>query len=358
MFDWLGETIEVIEQMKRFDEEESTRLTINSDQDIPESFEDIKSVLISHKYDGNQVGDVIENLLEKAPFIQKLTIMPPVKWSDICSMDWGCIEDLKVSLEGEITTESLIIKKLKRLTLFGEKGISHGACLDISNIKSLESLSIHRIRDFDAIGISPLSGLKELDLQDIGLSSLEWLWEAKYQLQKLCIIDSIFDCSGLETQSNLTRLTIRPCVMMDVTPIENLHFLKHLDLSTGSILSEGNLREMGIDELLLNRHDADLCKVKTDAMWITHWVAMSIRAQDNNYRNQDYLEKLNPFRKKSVLRTLELPLEQRIIESIEHQYKRHLQMIKEYKYQRLQTLTNNEYLQLFERESKKIYPFL
>ena len=60
---------------------------------------------------------------------------------------------------------------------------SNGKLLNLSNIEGLESLSIHRIIGFDPWQIVSLNRLKKIDIQDSGISNLEWLKDASFQLE-------------------------------------------------------------------------------------------------------------------------------------------------------------------------------
>ena len=356
-FDWLGQTIGDLARLKEIDAEKSNSLSIYSDQDFPASLDNVKSVHISYKYEGKQIISLIERVLSQAQ-LSRLSIMYSVKWADICSLDLSGIEELAISLEGELTADTIGTNSLRKLEMFGEKDVINGEMLNLSTISMLESLSIHRIMGFDPWQIVSLSGLKKLDIQDSGISNLEWLKDASYQLENLCIIDPIFDCSGIEAQKSIIKLTIGHCVMMDATPIAELHHLKHLDIRNGSFFGGEGLRKLGIDELFLNRQDVDSHRLKASASGLTYWAAMRIRNQNKNYSNQEYMSNLNPFQRRRALRLLELPIEQRIMEAIEQEYKHHIRVVSESKYPRLASYSNEEYIRAFKTEAERLFPFI
>ena len=59
-----------------------------------------------------------------------------------------------------------------------------------------------------------------------------------------------------------------------------------------------------------------------------------------------------------MLRLMDISIEKRIQETIEQEYKWHIQRIKESDNEMLASISNDEYLKLFIKESIMLYPFL
>lgn len=326
---WLDDAKRIIEEQERFEQRSSSRLYIKSSDSIPEKFDGIKSILFQFQYSGLPLEDMLPGLLSRAKDLEQLHISGPrLPWQTVCSFDLSRIVALTLALDGPVTEGKIDAPRLKRLCVFGaadltpmEQMINPIPHIDFSGMPSLEVLELRHFQQVDPTDFQNVSSLKKLIITESDIAGLDWLQHAKYQLEMLCIPGSVADCGGVVYQPGLKELLLHHNYVRDASPIEQLKQLEKLDLLHGGLQDEGNLRKMGIKELIITRADYDAANILRATRDLVRKAAMRYLAQN---KQCDRIDEIPESNRKHFLRMVEQPFDIRMMRLVQAEFNYHL----------------------------------
>ena len=358
--DWVKEAVDEIKKLEKIDSDRRESLFIRNVEDIPEDLSCYKSVSFFHDYVGPDISETIRKIVEEATQIRRLFINFPIDSEKLRQIDFSKIEDLFIRVSGDPGYIPLRMDNIKKLEIAAD-GIKSTHIEDPSGELSLVSLNISDRDDYNLKGLSDVRTLKKLSLSHIGITDLDWLERAKYQLDSLYINDCIMDCAGIIGQRNLSDLTIHRGIMLDISPLNELQGLDYLDLRRSSLLNEGMIRNCKIKKIIISEYDRLLLTVDNEAQSIASEAGRFVyyqnkRIEDIKKENKK-IEDLT-FHQRFLLKSVSRkPLEQRIHDAIKIVYDNKVRWIKESK-PKSPLMAKDEYLKTYVEKAEYYYPFL
>lgn len=289
--DWLEDAKRILEEQERFNAEKPTRLHVKSPDDLPTSYVGFKSISFSSQYTGPSIESLLPNILDQACNVEKLHIFgQKLSWKTICSLDLSLIQEFYFSLDGDVTSEKLIAPCLKKLCIFGtadrtpiELMVHPMPHIDFSGTGVLEILELRHFQQVDPVDFQNVSTLKKLLITESNITNLDWLQTATYSLNTLILDGVIEDCSGVVYQSNLKELALYHSYLIDISPIERLKTLKKLDLRYGNITSEGHLRSMALEKLVITQVDSDYVCLQERVKDLVRWAVLRYQRKSREF---------------------------------------------------------------------------
>lgn len=351
--DWLYETIKMIVKNEQIEAERPYRLTIKSEEDIPDNMEDIKSVIISLQYEGDPVIGLVQKILDAAPKLNKLSVFQELNWQEVCSLDLLRMKELTLKISGDINNELLEVRDLESLSIYAGEDCSARE-MRFPQLDRVEHLTLNGIKGVKPSSFDHFSNLKTLEVKKIGVTDLDWLKSSDYQLKKLVIDDIISDCSGLLHQKSIEQLYISNSVFLDVTPIAEMNNLSLLYMYNSHIDDE-LLRRSGIERVVVTQHDYEEKSLDDEVHDLCRDAAQLIIARKKTLKELDTLKQ---WQRKWILRDFSESLEQQIQKSLVMAYMNKVERMKETKSPAYRDWPADEYLGEFQKRAKKMYPFM
>lgn len=358
---WLEDAINIYNEQEGFDEEKKYTLSIDSVDSIPASFEGIKRLLISHKFEDDPMS-ILPEILRKATELEVLHVSGAhqLAWSDICSLPLDGVRKLSVSIVGSASGATMVAPELTDLCVFGradltplEIMINPMPHIDFSRMPNIKRLELRHFQQVDPHDFQDLSRLKYLFISEANITDLTWLTDTSYSLDTLIIDGGLESCAGVEAHHDLQTLVLYHGYFTDISPIESLHKLKKLDLQYNNLSDEGNLRLLGIDELIITRRDHDLHWIRGRVDDMIRWAVIRLRGQ--NRQNPDELPEL---RRKYFLRSINRPFEDRIKSLIQSEFDNRIRRAREEDRPIGVQMSKEEYVALFTQMAQEYCPFL
>ena len=353
--DWFTRTIKDIVEFERIEQEKPFRLSLQSVEDIPEDIEDIGvfSLHISSMYEGMPVIELLRKLLSILPELKKLSVYQEISWHEACSLELDKLEELTLTIAGDIDNEILKADGLKSLTIFADVNNSAHE-MGFPELKELESLHLFRVRGVNPSDFSRFSKLKILEIKKLGIVNLDWLQNAEYQLDTLIIDDNISDCSGLTHQKHLQSLSLWGGVFLDVSPIANMSSLKYLDMY-GALVDQEQLREAGIEQVIITDKDRWESSVNYEVRELCREAAKLMIARKKELKD---LDELSAGKKRYVIKQLSKPLKEQVKEALATVYLTKVAKMKEECRQIKNEGIKNTRLMDFQKRVREVLPFI
>ena len=353
--DWFTTTIKDIVEFERIEQEKPFRLSLQSVEDIPGDIEDIRifSLHISPMFEGMSVTELLRKLLPILPELKKLSVFQEIYWKEACSLELNNLEELTLTIAGDIGNEILKADKLKALTIFADDTYSARDMI-FPHLGELESLRLFRLKGVNPSAFSRFSRLKTLEIKKIGITDLDWLQNADYQLDKLIVDDIISDCSGLNYQKHLQSLLIRNSVFLDISPIANMNSLKYLDMY-GALVDEEQLRSAEIEQLIITDQDYWESSITNEVRELCRDAARLMIAHKKELKKLDELE---PWKKGYVIRRVSKPLEEQVKEALANVYLTKVRRMNEECKQAKTEKAKDIHLMEFQNRAMEMFPFL
>ena len=361
--DYIEYAKQLLAEHERFEAEKPYTLHVDRQEAIPDEVSHIKHLSFSGKLDSSYpITAVLPELLQRAPMLERLHVFgPKITWKSMCGMDLTNLLELSFSLAGEITEEQLSAPGLKRLCVYGNADLTPMELMvhpvphiDFSRISSLEALELRHFQQLDPTDFQDIASLKRLVITDWEIDNLDWLCDASYHLESLCLDSPIVDCNGIAAQTGIKRLEFYHHYLRDVTPLEKLERLQILNLSYGAIVNECGLREMGITELVITDADREARQIKNDVKDLTMQAVLGYRRQNALLQNMD---NQTAFKRTILSHIEESSFDERIEQLIQaafNGYLRDLESGKKYVSKRWKS----NFTELFIAEALRSYPFL
>ena len=358
--DWLKEAIDKIKEQEQIELDRRVSLIIRKAEDIPQDLSSYRSVSFLHDYEGPDISEIIEKIVTDATEFRRLFINCSIDVEQLRMIDLSMIEDLFIRVKGDPRHIPLRLDKIKKLEIAAD-GIRSTYLVDTSGNKSLISLNISDRKDYDLKALSNVITLKYLSLSHIGITDLDWLVGANYQLESLYVNDCIMDCSGIARQKALRKLSIHRGVMLDASSLDDLHNLEYLDLNRSSILGEDSLRSRKIRSIILSDYDRQVFTIDREVRSIASEAGRFIYHQNkkiDEMKNGDIkIEDLN-FHQRYLLKSVsKKTFDQRVCDAIKIVYENKKRWIKEGK-PKSPLMTKDEYLKAYVEKAEYYYPFL
>lgn len=351
--DWLYETIRMIVKNEQIEAERPYRLTIKSEEDIPDNMEDIKSVSISLQYEGDPVTGLVQKILAMAPKLNKLSVFQEINWQEVCSLDLLKIKELTLKISGCINNELLKVRDLKSLSIYAGEDCSAGE-MRFPRLDRVEHLTLNGVKGVKPSSFAHFSNLKTLEVKKIGVTDLDWLQSSDYHLEKLVVDDIISDCSGLLYQKTIQQLYISNSVFLDVTPIATMNDLTLLYMYNSHIDDE-LLRHSGIERVVVTQHDYEEKRLDDEVQELCGEAARLIIARKKILKELDTLKQ---WQRKWILRDFSESMELQIQKSLVMVYMNKVERMKKTKRPAYRDWPADEYLREFQKRAKKMYPFM
>ncbi len=339
----------------------STYLRIRSENDIPEDLTAFSTIAVDWNFDGQDTVALIEKLIANAPNLITLRIYKSLPWAEICRLDLSRIQSLSVSLSDVMHESVLSAPVLKSLWISQhmnltplEKLVTPTPHIDFSNMPLLEDLHLSEVGLFDPNDIKNLQHLKKLYITDGNFTDLRWLSDAHYQLEMLCVWPDLEDCSGIETQSSLIDVNLSYNTISDISPIEQLTKLKSLYLRHCPLSSEGNLRHMGIEKLIITQEDDIQEGIRNQTHFVLDIAVRLFRSEEKRFAKIDEL----PERERTyVSYRMKMPPRERLKNCVWTAFKNHIANIED-KNNHNHRLTKEEYIRFVTEACYDFFPFL
>ena len=348
-------------------------------------FVNLESISFGSNYQGEINSELINSWLNVLPCMSRLAFFTQSKysitWATLAAIDLSRIKSLTVSMHDDSQPIPLIAPVLEEFTCFGtndeERTLIERSCLerskyDFSGMPMLQKVKLSRCGFWDYHTLSCLRCLTVLDITDRNLMNLSWL-SPSYSLSTLNVSACVEDLTGVETQPMLTKiylgcnkisditplsklkhlrsLDLRGNSISDVTPIESLGLLDYLNLQRNPLSSEKNLREKGIQTLLISPQDGVIDRIAQIINGFSQQVHWWIRNEDTCDISQ-----MSEWQRNSVLRNRQKPYEERLKEKIQFAFKGEFQKINPFDLH-IDDL-QMDIRETFVRRSSEKYPFL
>ena len=357
---WIKDAVDEIKKLEKIDYDRRESLIIRKDEDIPQDLSCYRSVSFLHDYVGSGISETIRRIVEDATEIRRLFINCSIDVEQLRQIDFSKIEDLFIRVSGDPRYIPLKMDSIKKLEIAAD-GIKSTYIKGSSGKLSLISLKVSDRDDYDLNGLSHVSTLKKLSLSYIGITDLDWLDEAKYQLDSLYINDCIMDCEGIINQRNLRDLSIHRGIMLDVSPLIDLQGLEYLDLRRSSLLNEAEIRNSKIKKKIISEYDRLLLTIDNEARSLSSDAGGFIYRQNKRIEEiktgSIKVEDLN-FHQRFLLKSVsEKTFDQRVFDAIKIVYKSKKRSIMEGK-PKSSLMTKEDYLKTYVEKAEYYYPFL
>lgn len=306
----------------------------------------LESISFGLHYQGEINAELLNSWLNVLPYMSRLAFFRQpqnsITWTTLAAIDLSRIKSLTVSIHDDSQPIPLIAPVLEEFTCFGtndeELTLIERSCLerskyDFSGMPMLKKVKLSRCGFWDYHTLSCLRYLTVLDITDRNLMSLSWL-SPNYSLSTLNVSACVEDLTGIETQPMLAKvylgcnkisditplsklkylqsLDLRGNSISDVTPLESLDLLDYLNLQRNPLSSEKNLREKGIQTLLISPQDGVIDRIAQIINGFSQQVHWWIRNEDTRDISQ-----MSEWQRNSVLRNRQKPYEERLKEKIQ-----------------------------------------
>lgn len=332
-------------------------LRIQSEGDIsPEALLKAESITFSHDYAGPDINSILPGIVSGAPNLKKLSLHMDDCEADLSALDLKGIEQLSIHADKDNSFIAADMPQLFDLSIRFDPKLDTPCMVDLSRAPFIKSLSLLDTNGLDFSCLQDLKSLEKLHVRSRDITDLDWLSNVKSNLVSLTVEGKIIDCEGIANQPKLEDLCLCHHVMLDVTPIEGLDYLKRLSLIYGTLLSEGHLREKEFTTLRLNRRDEDCLAVRRKVRELCTFAARTIMYEDRV--GQGLATPNNHYLHKVILRRIEKPLDIRIEEAISRHYESAIKKIEKDKHFHAHTLKRSEYIAAFKKLALEEYPFL
>lgn len=362
--DWL-------ENAKRINEELSCQnlwlknhLNIKSNADIHRDLSEIQTINFTEEYNDASVTEVLPGLLKDWPNIKSVFVgyNKVQNLKELAALDFGNVEELRFYFDGESCSIPLQAPALKKLRLTYYQELTPLEILtypdthiNFSGFPNLEELDLQRIPHIEPRDIQNLHHLKKLTVSDSDVKDLKWLEKAEYQLDTLIIRNCTCELTGLESQSQLKKLTIMYMDITDTSPIETLENLEFLDLYDCRIPDLDRLNRMKVPKKFLTRRDREIASIHKKVRDINRQAVKRIRMEDNKLKKP---EELDSILLKIYTRQAALPLETRLEKHIQNFYDKELKVMNTPNFRVHGPFDTMEYKALFSSYANEYYPFL
>ena len=361
---WLEEAKRRYDELEQLEQQKQSRVIIKSEHDIPKSFVGIRVISIGLTSD-EQAREILFAVLEEALELEEVQVFSTVSlsWTDVCRLDLQRIEKLTFTLNGMPGDEALNAPCLRRLCIFAQPHLTPVELMihptphiDFSQMPNLERLELRHFQQIDPMDFKGECQLKHLCLTGADIINLDWLEMAPYRLESLCIDGSIEDCSGVIYQPSLKVLCLYNSFLKDASPIEQLSHLEKLDLLGADLSTEGNLRAKGIRDFVITKRDQDIKRIRQQ---VTDLGSMSVHNLWLKNKQLDRVNELPAFKRKMLLKTINLPFEERMMRLVKYEFEVKLkQIVEDKRMTGLYTMSREEYRDYFISMAKEFYPFL
>lgn len=357
---WLDEVEKIYNNQVEFERTKPFRLTVKSENDIPENLGSYKVINFFSDYKGAPLEKILPGVLKKAYDLDEINILAyPVTWEFICSLELKGITSIAFSLRGVPSHEELHAVHLRKLKIFGDEYLTPIELmlrpyphLNLSGLDSLEILELRHLQQVDPSDFKNISSLKKIVITDADILNLNWLKEASYQLDSLYIQGPLENCEGITSQPLLKELALNDTCISNILPIETLQNLKKLDLRYIEGLGDNNLRSMGIESVLINHFDQDLMRIRDEVQGLSRKAVIHYLGIKKAIESDNDLPQIKRILYQDILKK---PYEEVIKDYIQQGFDHMLNTIDN---NHGFTITKDERRDIFIDEAMSYYPFL
>jgi hypothetical protein len=246
------------------------RLLVKQDADFgSKNLAEIKELAFGTEYPSDMVLDKLNETVPQMPLLESLStsVANALPFAQVNQIPLARIKSLTMSICPDGTTLHLASEYLEQLTIFmQEEPTVKQALMDWSGLPNLRKLEIRHWRSFAPACMARISGLKSLTLADDSITTLDWMKDATYQLEKLMIGDCpIRDIAGLAGQQALEILWIGHGEIRDASVLKKLPALRKVHVADNPIENTEELYRLQIQELVLNQSDKDVASARYKA---------------------------------------------------------------------------------------------